>query len=299
MIWVQTSKYTSHIGTSWDNVEFTTAPNAGGTALQAWVETNATSSALETLVWVNLPTSLAPSVPTTIYMNFMPSSVLSSSGPTGEAPQLSSSYGQYDNGAKVFMDYQEWGGLSSLPSGWSNAGASISYSATYTTITGNGNAWASVYESTPSNLLSFPTIYDVYANIGSGSSTSGLPGLIYSACTSNAGCSCAAEIRGGVAGTSKLSITTQTCGSNPSSSTTVVNNPEVYSIAAISSTSAEFIYNYNNLIGPTTVASSAYTYITLDAVESGPYDPAIIYWSRGRQYPPKGVMPTVSFGSVS
>jgi len=42
----------------------------------------------------------------------MPSSVMSSSGPTGEAPQLSPSYGQYDDGASVFSFYDNFAGTS-------------------------------------------------------------------------------------------------------------------------------------------------------------------------------------------
>ena len=61
------------------------------------------------IVWVNLPSGLAaapgPSNSITIYMNIMGSNVMSSTGPTGEAPELSSSFGQYDDGSSVFTFY--------------------------------------------------------------------------------------------------------------------------------------------------------------------------------------------------
>ena len=45
----------------------------------------------------------------TIYMGFYAkgTSHLSSSRPFGEAPQLSSTYGQYDDGANVFLYYND------------------------------------------------------------------------------------------------------------------------------------------------------------------------------------------------
>ena len=46
---------------------------------------------------------------------------MSTSGPIGEAPSLSPSYGQYDNGALVFNTYANFGGPS-LPSGWATTG---------------------------------------------------------------------------------------------------------------------------------------------------------------------------------
>jgi hypothetical protein len=56
-------------------------------------------------VWLKLPSGILADNSSILYMDFMPGSVLSSNGPTGEAPQLSSTYAEYDDGASVFQLY--------------------------------------------------------------------------------------------------------------------------------------------------------------------------------------------------
>jgi hypothetical protein len=109
----------SGINSNWNNVEFTTGSYATGTPLQSWVESNASSSSTHTIVWVNLPYSISGYGSTTIYMNVMPTPVMSSGGPTGEAPQLSPTYAEYDNGASVFNFYDNFKGTS-LSSSWTH-----------------------------------------------------------------------------------------------------------------------------------------------------------------------------------
>jgi len=105
MIWFDSNAYASYEQSGLQNVEFTTAPAAQGMVLDAWIESNASNTATNTLYWVKLPYGIGAHSSITIYMNFMPNSVMSSSGPTGEAPQLSPTYGQYDDGASVFYIY--------------------------------------------------------------------------------------------------------------------------------------------------------------------------------------------------
>ncbi|MEM3212265.1 MAG: DUF2341 domain-containing protein, partial [Candidatus Micrarchaeaceae archaeon] len=105
MVVVNSNAYSAYINSQWSNVEFTTGSDGTGTALQAWVESNASNTATHTIVWINLPNGIGASSSITIYMDFMPSNVMSASGPTGEAPQLSSTYAEYDNGASVFSAY--------------------------------------------------------------------------------------------------------------------------------------------------------------------------------------------------
>jgi hypothetical protein len=105
MIWFDSNAYASYEQSGLQNVEFTTAPAAQGMVLDAWIESNASNTATNTLYWVKLPYGIGAHSSITIYMNFMPNSVMSSSGPTGEAPQLSPTYAQYDDGANVFDIY--------------------------------------------------------------------------------------------------------------------------------------------------------------------------------------------------
>ncbi len=105
------------INANWSNVEFNTGPNGSGTVLQAWVESGSTNSSTDTVVWVRLPASIPAHGNVTIYMDILPSPVMSAAGPTGEAPQLSPSYAEFDNGAKVFDFYDNFAGTK-LSSAW-------------------------------------------------------------------------------------------------------------------------------------------------------------------------------------
>lgn len=117
MIVLNSSKYSQYEQSGLQNIEFTTGPYGSGTPLQAWIETNPNNSSTSTIIWVKLPNGISADGSTTIYLNFMKNGVISSSGPTGEAPKLSSSYAEYDNGANVFDGYWNFAG-SALPSGF-------------------------------------------------------------------------------------------------------------------------------------------------------------------------------------
>ncbi len=109
LIDINSSSY-SGINTSWDNVEFTTGPRATGDLLQAWVQSNATSSAVNTPVWVKLVNPIPGNGGhTVIYMDIMSNTVMTSTNSsTGEAPYLSSTYALHDNGAHVFNFYSNF-----------------------------------------------------------------------------------------------------------------------------------------------------------------------------------------------
>ncbi len=128
----------SGINSNWNNVEFTTGPNATGAALQAWVESNASSSSADTAVWVKFPNGL-PTGTTTIYMDIMPNAVMSASGPTGEAPQLSPAYAEYDNGANVFNFYDNFKGTALNTSKWNDPVVGTINNSFITCPMGNGS----------------------------------------------------------------------------------------------------------------------------------------------------------------
>jgi len=117
LVSVNSNTYSTYINSAWSNVEFTTGAAATGTVLQAWIQTNATNTATKTIVWVKIPAGVASGT-STIYMNFLSSNVLSVSGPTGEAPELSGTYGQYDDGGTVFALYDSFNGVTLNSSKW-------------------------------------------------------------------------------------------------------------------------------------------------------------------------------------
>jgi hypothetical protein len=94
------------INTAYSNFQFALSND---TLLYAWTQ-DANSSVMQ--VWVKMPFDTS-----TIYLQVLPSfeNVLSATGYTGEAPQLSPTYGEYDNGASVFVHYNNFAGTT-LPS---------------------------------------------------------------------------------------------------------------------------------------------------------------------------------------
>ena len=84
---------------------------SNGTELYAWLESINSTSAL---YWIK---SYEGSSTINMYVYPSTNNFFSSTGYLGEAPQLSSTYAEYDNGVKVFINYWNFIG-SSLPSGW-------------------------------------------------------------------------------------------------------------------------------------------------------------------------------------
>ncbi len=157
------------INQQWSNVEFTsggpcTSQSCSGvTPLQAWCETGCSGSSTA-IVWVRLPNGFSGS--TTIYMNFMPNDVMSASGPTGEAPQLSPTYAEYDDGSSVFDFYANAASMSSwIPSGSAGVtnsaptGSPIGSTVSYYAV---GSVSDYLYSNAP-NLPANDFIIDYYA----------------------------------------------------------------------------------------------------------------------------------------
>ncbi len=131
---------------------------ANGTIAKSWMEgniineqtanalctsslsTNALSASSNVLYWVSipantfLPANTGTATTNTVYLGWAGNVVttentLMDGSDTGEAPQLTSTYGKYDNGAAIFNLYINFSGVSSsAPSGWTFTGTSGSIS---------------------------------------------------------------------------------------------------------------------------------------------------------------------------
>jgi len=111
------------------NLEFCLDVNCN-TPLYAWIQGNSLSNAY---IWIKLPVSIPANSSITIYM-FVRNSIQYPY--TGIAPNLTSTYGQYDNGQNVFLNYFSGGSLS----GWT-----VSGSAGQTTSAPSGNSIFGTY----------------------------------------------------------------------------------------------------------------------------------------------------------
>ena len=110
---IGTSLFSSDLG----NIRFYGYAMNSLTPLYAWLESGNSPSSSNTVIWVNLPNGIPANSSTTIYMVLLPVGTEYDGNYMGLAPQLSSTYAQYDNGALVFNNYWNFAGTS-LPSGW-------------------------------------------------------------------------------------------------------------------------------------------------------------------------------------
>ncbi len=278
---IDNARYNSanEIDSTWSNVEFSSGNTIanGGTPLQAWIERNPTNSGM-TMVWVNMGLTQVPANggSATIYMNFMPNSILSASGPTGEAPQLSPTYAEYDNGANVFTGYWNFAGTS-MPSGWTTGLSGL--------VINNGISCSC--SGSPATIYTSMT----YGTVG-----------IAEAYTESTG---AADIQIDVNGTnfgyftgihmysSQFYMDWADSPSPPNVGSASFNTWYVVSLL-YDAVSATGLINYQNP-GFSTYSGSIRGGIAPSILSNGAFE---LYWYRIRAYPPNGVMPSVTFGSV-
>ncbi len=291
MLTINSNTYNAYINSGWTNVEFTTGAKGSGTPLQAWVESNPSNTATSTVVWVFFPSGLA-SGSTTIYMDFMPSNVMSSSGPTGEAPQLTGTYGQYDNGASVFSFYDDFSSASLTANGkWVVEG-----SPAYTTGTGlretgsisNSNFVASsgTWDSTAyiSEMYGYQTDTngnDRFFSVVTGQTGSN-QGVYFEG---NSGTLQSYVLYGGSGGQGSFAGTTL--------GTTVNAILSIYAAPGGGTTYVMYNYVLSSTGAPPSLTTAYYQL-------GGALSATNFYqWVRRRPIPPNNVMPTVSFGTFS
>lgn len=115
MIRVDSALYSYYESPNLQNVEFF---NVDGSAIPSWLESGNSNTALNTIYWLKLADGIPADSSLTVYMGFATLGTDLFDGSTvGEAPQLSASYGQSDNGANVFPFYDNFAG-SNLSSSW-------------------------------------------------------------------------------------------------------------------------------------------------------------------------------------
>jgi len=272
-------------------------PNDGW--LQAWLES--LSSSNQANIWVKIPSSIPANGTYQIYM-VQDNSKNFDGVYWGEAPQLSSSYAQYDNGGNVFNNYWNFAGTS-LPSGWAssttvtvNNGLSFSEGAVYTTsavFSSLNNIEEAYYEITSAAGQQFNGLCqsntDAPAGGNSGANNEILwitssSALTYYAYSAN-GTSASYNIQNGV----------------ESSFTPSVNTFYIFGTYMTPSGVGEMA-NYNTYLTASGTFSNTNQYIILGYFEGSSsgttaINPEFVQWVRVRDYPPNGVMPTTSFTS--
>ena len=304
-----TSISTSNFG---QNVEFF---YYNGTVIPSWLESYSSSNAIW---WLKIAAIPAGSFET-VYVGFAPTSTnLFNTVNDGEAPQIPcgstptsscSNYAEYDDGNNVFNFYSNFAGTS-LSSKWTNIAGSSPLtvdngltlgSSTFTNI--GDILYANTEYNPKTSIIDYYT-YDYSTGTSSGSGSNfGAGWTVGSAPTSD-------QYDNSVWGSISIANTdpntyylrifgVDSSGSMSSttSSADTFSSPQIISTIWQSSGATELSY-YGNAETLTTglppISTSAYLVIVTqyEIVTS-------ISWIRVRAYPPNGVMPSVTFGSVA
>ncbi|MCL5430440.1 MAG: hypothetical protein M1504_03100 [Candidatus Marsarchaeota archaeon] len=310
MLSVDTSPYGANTFSDLSNACFSTGPNGSGSELQAWVESISGTTAT---VWVELTSSIPASGTQNIYMNLMAANDISSSGPIGEAPTLSATYGEYDNGASVFSFYDNFAG-SSLSSLWSfvQTGGYGSYVVNngITLSSSSGSGWVGPGILSTSTFNPASSVEDIHATGISGSGDFA-EDWIYPAptnsCAGANGLDC--SVPGGTTEGYAMMyrIWTGTWAFQGYGPGGVDNQNEQGCSGATPPTSLEWnpslatveegLQNYNGcLSGPSAADApmqNSYVFVVVQ------YDPTsvTVQWVRVRAMPPGGMMPSPTLGS--
>ena len=297
-------EYNTYLASNLMNIEVYNA--ISGNVLYTWLEGNTLnenqntllSSSANILYWINLDTQIAASsTDSNIYIAYSPKTTdLYNGNNLGAAPQLycasgcpATSYGGVDNGNKVFpLLYQNFIG-SSVPTGWSSNGGTVSngfYALPYTT--GNYIVTSALYG------LNQNQVEDIYGNLqGSAYATN-----LYFGYTDSGNNYC---LGWGVGSSVSSSIIYNFYGNTCSHTSTIVGslNPSevtnhVFTTYWPSSTSIISSFDY----GPTNEIGSAYTAQLPIGAFIAQGTSLFMQWVRLRTYPPSGIQPTLTFGSV-
>jgi len=282
MIQLSESTYKSYIHYSQSTADFEFS-YANNTIIPAWIESNNSGTLTIWLKMYSIPASSS----ITIYIDFasLTTNLLSSSGTSGigEAPQLSPTYAEYDNGANVFNYYTNFNG-NSLPSGWvySNQNYAVSNSLSITPASSVGPGYIGYDTSIP-----VPFIMDSYVTQWAQHS-----GASWAEIWWGAGYSFNNPFNSWYG--SIVEPNSAQWAYWVSSGTNVnINTPSqgIFSEFYTSSTSG-FLTNYTLTVS-TSVSSVNSTLVIGGQVQNGATGTLIIQWLRIRAYPPNGVMPSV------
>ncbi|MEM3846313.1 MAG: hypothetical protein QXU98_11520, partial [Candidatus Parvarchaeota archaeon] len=240
---------------------------SNGTNLYAWIE-SINSSSMN--VWVKVPYGT-----TQIDMNVYPSfeNLFSATGYLGEAPQLSPTYAEYDNGADVFPFYDNFAGTT-LNSDWTVL-SGITATVDNGITVGGGGSWTFI---TNSHTLTNPSIIEMYG---------------YAKSSGGIGVGGYGSTGGGIVevGASNFVIETYFgSGVYVEGGTASANTFYLMSLYYVNN--AYLTSNYS-----TTEVSTNYTSINNEPIEIAAVNTGgFIQWIRTRSYLPNG-MPTYSIGS--
>jgi len=266
---------------------------SGGSNLYSWFEGN---NGTGYIWWVKLPNGIPASSSIQIQMDVMPgANDYATYYPyVGEAPQLSSTYGQYDNGANVFNNYWNFAGTT-LPSSLTeeSGGGSISVNNGITlSVSSSTNGGDVLVRST--NAIPYPQITDALIQT---SVSSTYPTTVIGEATSSTEYGQSGWLENGYSWDYyqnywRLESITPSAriGIIGINSNTIAG--DVYSIVWVAVGNEKTYINYVNQVdGTDTTVSSIGNYYVWLGIDGNTGSTYSAQWLCTRAYPPNGVMP--------
>ena len=157
---VNPSLYTAYLASNLSNVQWF---DASGNVISSWLESGNSNTATSAVYWLKIANGIPASSSITVYMGLAATTAnLFNNTTTGEAPQLSGTYGEYDNGTVVFSTlYDNFAGTS-LGSLWNSQNGGVTKFAV-----NNSLQIVSDYNSTQASVVSkssfsVPAIAEAY-----------------------------------------------------------------------------------------------------------------------------------------
>ena len=286
MVTVNSSNYTTYLASNLSNVNW---QDGAGNILNSWLESGNSNTSTSSIYWVKLTTSIPANSSTTIYLCFYATSTNNfNTTNTGEAPTLSGTYGQYDNGSNVFSNYWNFAGTS-LPSGWNAVTLSASVN-NGVTLTGAPGGY--LYYSGAS--YSGSVVTDSQYSVPSLATTNGYgEGFAGITATSPSWVNTFSGARTQSNGSGGLDLGYVWNGTYTQTATTVPTSSIVMTFLGSSSGMAA-LHNYSSFATSSGALPTSY-YLAGANVDGGT---VFLQWLRSRAYPPNATMPSDSFGEV-
>ena len=278
--------YEPFLNNDLSNVYFS-SDSAGSTVINSWLESGNSSTSAATTWWV--VTSVAANSTTTIYMQVdLTGTSHRNNTTTGEAPQLSSTYAEYDNGASVFTNYWNFAGTG-LPTRWT--GQPTYYTVNNGLSTTNVPSGSAV--TSPSGLNPQTSILDAYAYSSGYEASSNFAQFVDFYAGASWGASYIYTISPSASSYQLFDYSGSAWGTGSSLGAGSTSTYQVFSIWATTTASYASI-GYATPVSTT----SDFGAFTSGTFASTPLLGVTFYyqWLRTRTYPPSGVMPSVGLG---
>ena len=285
MVAVSSVSFSSHEATNLQNMEFF---DSSGNIIPSWLESGNSASSTHTIYWLLIASGIPASSSITIYMGFASSATnLFNSQTTGEAPQLSSTYGQFDDGNTVFDFYDNFAGTSLNTNLWTLHGTAYTVNNKLTFTTGEG--WTSVVSINSFNPET--QVNDFYGYFTT---------LTTNPAWKNFGFTSGQNIY--VVTEDAPTVTDYALFNNHGTTQWVNLGSASLSSSSVFSVWTSTSSDYASINYGTTVGNAGGTFITSCPVVIGEYGSdsgsLIAQWTRVRAQPPNGVMPTVDINGV-